>query len=178
MDTPPTTPSARPRLRQAVVFGALLVAVAAFVATRAPAGTDVVPWQDDLAAAREHSAQTGRPVLMYFTAAWCPGCRAMSSHVFGDEALAQDLGRRVIPVKIDLTDSNHPNGAVAQRYNVAAIPTLVLTDATGDEFARYTQGAMPDRFASWIAEHTESPAPPDAQPGPAPVALGPAGGTR
>ncbi|WP_055436901.1 thioredoxin [Lacinutrix algicola] len=59
------------------------------------------------------------PVLVDFFAEWCGPCKAQSPVI---KELAQEVDGKVRVIKIDIDK----NQAVAQRYNVRGVPTLVL----------------------------------------------------
>lgn len=160
--TPPR--QANPRLRHALLLGALLLTATAFAATFRPLAQDQVTWQHDLSQARQTSAQTGKPVLMYFTAQWCPGCHAMRAYIFGEETIAADIMRDTVPVKVDMTRTTEANQPIAQQYRADMLPLLVLTDADGREIARYTQGAWPDQFSPWLVHATAEADAPTSDP--------------
>ena len=77
--------------------------------------------------------RTELPVLVDFWAPWCGPCRAMAPHF---ERAAQQLKDRVRLVKVNTEDAP----ALAARYNIRAIPTLVLF-RNGVE-AKRTSGAL------------------------------------
>jgi thioredoxin 1 len=60
-----------------------------------------------------------RPVLVDFYADWCGPCRAQAPIL---EVLAGEYTERVEFVKLDVDQ----DGAIAGRYNVRSIPTLIL----------------------------------------------------
>jgi thioredoxin 1 len=62
--------------------------------------------------------ESGTPVLVDFTAAWCPPCRAMNPILEEVAAAREDL--RI--VKVDVDD----NQAVAAQYGVMSMPTFML----------------------------------------------------
>ena len=63
--------------------------------------------------------RTELPVLVDFWAPWCGPCRAMAPHF---ERAARSLKDRVRLVKVNTEDAP----GLAARYNIRAIPTLVL----------------------------------------------------
>ena len=60
-----------------------------------------------------------RPVLVDFWAEWCGPCRTLASIV---ETIAEQYGDAARVVKLNVDDSP----AVAQRYGIHGIPTLIL----------------------------------------------------
>jgi thioredoxin 1 len=62
--------------------------------------------------------ESEKPVLVDFTAAWCPPCRAMNPIL--DEIAASRDDLRI--VKLDVDD----NQSVAAQYGVLSMPTFML----------------------------------------------------
>jgi thioredoxin 1 len=62
--------------------------------------------------------ESDKPVLVDFTAAWCPPCRAMNPIL--DEIAADRDDLRI--VKLDVDD----NQVVAAQYSVLSMPTFML----------------------------------------------------
>ena len=59
------------------------------------------------------------PVLVDFTAAWCPPCHALAPVL---EEVAAELAGQMVVAKLDVDR----NPATTLRYGVMAMPTLVL----------------------------------------------------
>jgi thioredoxin 2 len=88
-------------------------------------------------------ARTELPVLADFWAPWCGPCRAMAPHF---ERAARELKDRVRLVKVNTEDAP----GLAARYNIRAIPTLVLF-RNGVE-AKRTSGALDaGALTRWVA---------------------------
>ena len=88
-------------------------------------------------------ARTELPVLADFWAPWCGPCRAMAPHF---ERAAQELKDRVRLVKVNTEDAP----GLAARYNIRAIPTLVLFRNGVEE--KRTSGALDSAaLARWAA---------------------------
>lgn len=76
-----------------------------------------------------------RPVLVDFTAAWCPPCRVMKPVL--EELAAERHDLRIVTLDVD----EHPEAAA--RHQVLSMPTFVLF-RHGAEVARLV-GARPKR---------------------------------
>lgn len=61
----------------------------------------------------------GKPVLVDFTAAWCPPCKIQLPII---EQLSEELGEAAAIYKVDV-DADH---ALAQQFHVQSIPTLLV----------------------------------------------------
>lgn len=107
--------------------------------------SEIVPWRTDLDAAERESKQTGKPVLLYFTASWCGPCREMKHTTWADANVVKAI-EAYVPVKIDVDR----NPALAKEFGVAAIPHIAVLDAAGKE-TRMIEGALtPERMVRWL----------------------------
>jgi thiol:disulfide interchange protein len=114
--------------------------------SQAPAGPSAVSWMEDYDAAMITAARKNQPVLLAFKATWCGPCKQMDREVFAQPAAAKALTDWV-PVHIDL-DANKD---LARKYQVEAVPTLIVLSPAGKEVAR-TEGAMAlEEFGAFLA---------------------------
>ena len=89
-----------------------------------------VLWTTDFESAMAESAKTGKPILLDFTASWCPPCLVMKREVWPDRVVGQAVNDGTIPLLLDVDLPQ--NQGLAARYGVRSIPTLILIDAKGN----------------------------------------------
>jgi len=90
------------------------------------------------------------PVLIDFTAAWCPPCRAIAPHV---AAIARDYAGRLAVGTCD-ADSN---AELVARLDVRAMPTLIVFK--GGQVVGQIVGAVPRAKIEALVARAVAPAP-------------------
>ncbi len=96
----------------------------------APAST--IAWRTDFDSAVAEARRTGRPLLVDFSASWCPPCVAMQHDVWPDPAVERAVAQQYVPVAVDVDR----NGDVADRYRIETIPTILVLDGQGQVIRR------------------------------------------
>lgn len=95
--------------------------------TEAPAGA--IAWSSDYETARGEAAKTGKPLLVVFSASWCPPCITMKHDVWPDPPVGKAVADGYVPVLIDV---DHPkNAEVASRFAVRGIPAVFVVGPDG-----------------------------------------------
>jgi thiol-disulfide isomerase/thioredoxin len=72
------------------------------------------------------SQATGRPMLVFFTAEWCPYCHQMASEAFGQQSVVA-MSQKFICVEIDA--DAEPD--VCQQFRVQAFPIVQFVSIRG-----------------------------------------------
>lgn len=142
-------------LAGAVVMAAFCESGSAEVATRPL-------WSENFAQAKAAAAAKKIPVLILFSGSdWCPPCKMLEQSVFQKKAFADfaSSGKVVLfhadfpRYKSQSDEVKNQNRQLMQTYNIEGVPTVVLTDASGKEFARtgYRPGGA-EKYVSHLEE--------------------------
>lgn len=95
--------------------------------------------------ALEISGQSGKPVLVFFTADWCSYCRKMKSEAMADARVTEVL-KNYILVYVD-TDKDRESTA---KFRITKLPSQVITNYK-EEKLKFNAGYMQaEPFAKWL----------------------------
>ncbi len=73
-----------------------------------------------------------KPVVLLFTADWCPPCRSLKKEALTDKSVLDLLGKTVF-LKVDLTGEPDADGRkLAEQHKVEGIPHMVFINAKGE----------------------------------------------
>jgi thiol-disulfide isomerase/thioredoxin len=89
-------------------------------------------WYSTLEEATSAAVQANKPMFLDFWADWCAPCKQMEKDLYGNEAFAKAADRFVL-LRINFDKKT----ALARRYNVEGLPTVVFTDSYGSELIRH-----------------------------------------
>lgn len=109
-------------------------------------------WTTDWEAAIPLSQRTNKPMLVLFTADWCPACQHFQQNTLAQNA--RQLESRFTLVKVDMTDRNGRGAQTAARLHINSVPTLVLFNAKGEMVDRLS-GSIPGPYLmKWLDART------------------------
>lgn len=103
------------------------VFVLAFAILSAAAQEEAIVWEKDFKKAQAIARETGRPMLLDFTAVWCKPCRMMDEQFWVLPEVAR-AAKPFVAVKIDFDNRRDLVG----KYGVSAIPFVAFTDPLGN----------------------------------------------
>ena len=112
----------------AIVFFLLAGSSAGRAGANAP---EIVKWRP-VAAGEAEAKKTGKPVLYFFTAAWCGPCHLLEEQVFSRKDVADQIAKDFVPIvvrdRMRETGTNSPEMlALADRYGLRGFPTLIVS---------------------------------------------------
>jgi thiol:disulfide interchange protein len=111
---------------------------------------DQVNWRYSFNQASAESNETNKPLLVVFTADWCPPCKQMKAWVYSNKNVADAIEAGFIPVKVDLTTEGLPDQNVAERYEVQSIPTMLTLTPAGTPIGRSVGYLNKEDFLNWL----------------------------
>lgn len=82
-----------------------------------------IAWQTSWEVAQNTSRKTGKPIFIYFHAAWCGPCRNLDKMVWSDARVVR-ASRAWVPFKADLDTQTD----LARRFDVKTPPMVVFLD--------------------------------------------------
>jgi thiol:disulfide interchange protein DsbD len=123
-------------LRKGVQLGpTVLLGCALFAGIQWLSGSDIstkLNWLKDETTAYAEAQKAGRPILVDGWADWCIACKEMDKTTFQDPEVISLLQDGWVVVKLDMTQQTEADEALAQKYGMIGLPTLVLVPADGD----------------------------------------------
>ena len=138
-------------VKSAHLLPTLVLGLGLFAGVQWATGADVKPrlhWLKDEASAYALAIKEQKPILVDGWADWCVACKQMDQTTFVDPEVISLLQEGWVYVKLDLTELNDTNEALAQKYDMQGLPTLVLIPPSGDlQQSRKLAGYVsPDRL--------------------------------
>jgi protein disulfide-isomerase len=107
-----------------------------------------VAWADDVNTAQRQAAESGKPMLLFFTAEWCVPCRIMKREIFADPRAMAAINATVVPVMIE--EGRPGADATFARYDVRSTPVTIFTDGDGRVLDYAVGGIKKDRFMEML----------------------------
>lgn len=106
-------------------------------------------YEDNLNAALKVAAKGKKLVLVDFNAPWCPSCIRLETETFGKQEFIKASDKLI---KVSINIDRAENQALSDKYNVHAIPTLIVMNSDGDELARLLDFRPADVLAKELTD--------------------------
>ncbi len=113
-------------------------------------------WLTDLSKAQTKAKEDKKMVLMDFNGSnWCPPCKALRKTVLNSQAFIDYAKTNLVLVDVDFPrpsqqteELKKANEALSKKYNVEALPTVIVLSSDGKELKRLEgyDGASPAEF--------------------------------
>jgi thioredoxin-like negative regulator of GroEL len=112
-----------------------------------------IAWEPSFEAARRKALVTGKPIMVDFWAAWCGWCHELDRTTYVNREVVEAAGG-FVAVKVD-TEGGRSDLAVAVRYRVDSLPTILFLTPQGRVIVRLNGFQRPARFARVLARVLE-----------------------
>jgi thiol:disulfide interchange protein DsbD len=128
-----------------------LIALCNWVLT--PKITAPLHWHETEPPALADVSASSRPLLVDFRAEWCLPCKEMELKVFANPAVAEELQKNFILLKVDLTheDDDPQAGVVKAKYGVSTLPAVRIASTAGVTVESLNEFVSPEQFLTTLA---------------------------
>ncbi|MFH1831038.1 MAG: cytochrome c biogenesis protein CcdA [Pseudomonadota bacterium] len=92
-----------------------------------------VEWITNEEHALQFARQSRRPIILEFTALWCPPCRKLERDFFSLNRIV-DLSYMMVPLRVDATIETKEVRKLIRKYNVMSWPTVLFLNSEGKSY--------------------------------------------
>ncbi len=99
-----------------------------------------IAWAATYRSGKQLAANSGKPMVLFFTGKWCVPCRIMKRTVWADDEVESMVNEGFTPILIDMGSADD-SSEVLDQYSVHATPTTIIADESGNVLEQ-VNGAM------------------------------------
>ena len=144
------TPTGRRRADSSAKILAILIVIVVAIGGAWKMAHRTTKWLPTIDDGLRVADREGKPILVLYTAVWCPPCQRLKKEVFKDPEVADYLEREYVLVKVDLSNQGSPNTQVAAEYGVESIPTMMVYNARGRYLDTYAGPRTKAHVMHWV----------------------------
>ncbi|MBN1844540.1 MAG: thioredoxin family protein [Sedimentisphaerales bacterium] len=111
------------------------------------AGSATIPWEHDYQKGMALAQQQKKPVLLVFSASWCPPCQMMKKQVYPDPQVMQ-VARSFQPIFVDTDEQEE----LAKQYEISGIPAYIVLAPNGNRIETIVGSQPAPDFAQKLTE--------------------------
>jgi thiol-disulfide isomerase/thioredoxin len=93
-----------------------------------------IKWEKNFEAALKKAKTSGKPIIVDFWAEWCAWCHRLDQSTYVDPWVVRKA-QAFVAVKVD-TEGSRKEQAIAERYQVRTLPTIVFLSPEGRQLLR------------------------------------------
>lgn len=104
-------------------------------------------WHTEMEAAQKVQEESGKPMVMLISAAWCPPCHQLIKDVLG-AAKVEFAVERIVPLYID----GERLPGLLRKHRVRSVPTFLALDKNGRVYSRLSGLPSKGELARWLGK--------------------------
>ena len=134
-------------MKKIILLLAALAVVSPVFADNFPKGSP--KFEKSYRGALSDAKKTGKPVVLVFSASWCPPCQTMKKEVFPSAAV-KEFHDKFVWAYLDVDDND--NEKASKEFGVKGIPHIQFLDAAGKAVDQQVGSSSPEAFAGKLAD--------------------------
>jgi YHS domain-containing protein/thioredoxin-related protein len=128
----------------AAAFLSVFLLIGGTVPARGAYDKPQINWLREFERARNEAQSLDRPLLLFFTAKWCPACLRVERTVFVDKRVIEFISERYVAVHVDADAAPE----LVEAWNVDRLPTALIISSAGTVLGKIEGFRPADKYLS------------------------------